>query len=100
MFAVPHTSCGSRFEENLAHRLSNTRSLWQRLLSLPRTGAQASRLLSSRARARRFASETLALQSLAVLLLILTSVRAEHLPVKTYTTVDGLLRDSAYCIVQ
>lgn len=37
---------------------------------------------------------------LSLLLCASLSIRAELLPVKTYTTADGLLRDTAYCIVQ
>jgi len=37
---------------------------------------------------------------LSLLLLAPLYRRAERLPVKTYTTADGLLRDVAYCIVQ
>jgi|SoiMethySBSTD1v2_1073268.scaffolds.fasta_scaffold45761_4 hypothetical protein len=36
----------------------------------------------------------------SILLLMATTVRAERLPVNSYTTADGLLRDTAYCIVQ
>src|SRR5262245_38902368 len=54
-------------------------------------------------RTKRWLSTTYRQVPIGVLVLILfvcAISNAEHLPVKTYTTADGLLRDTAYCIMQ
>jgi Two component regulator propeller len=83
--AVSITICTEKPPYSSALRSPDSRSRFEANLMRPRPSA---RVLSPR---RLW---------LSILLLTGSTARAERLPINTYTTAEGLLRDTAYCIVQ